>query len=364
MSILGNLGSNLGSLTGLSKSGAGQSGGSGKGGFITKQGPIRVAEYEGAKIAKLRKNFEKSVGDLNVDLHNKVTNETKTTVIKDRKVVDIAKRIIKKEAEQNRTYSSLLFRAKKFKKLDYRDEKGNLIEMKFKSSGREIEKRNKFLRAIAQTEKPGSTGLSPDQIRRNVKASNAVAQMSGMANGLGKGRSKEDIKNRFENTTSDYITKEKKIYKIGDKEYTTNDLRGDRSGNNSEQAHGFAGSGKGEAGIVAAGVGANKNASAKEEIHKSSGGGSAVVIQAFKDGAVSDVKPVQDEQYDIGGEFGVGGKVVNLSVFRNAKQDEVKTDNEEIRKPSVKNGEPNDTISLFQPYGQADDYNIKEVINQ
>jgi hypothetical protein len=339
----------IGKLTGVKSSGNTPGGVSGKGVFITTKGKITSTPWTGGELARKRKFLGDTVGSLRVfkNEDGKIQRET----IDRKKVADFMEGVAK-VYRGKKTYGSVSYQVNKTKKISYKDKNsGKIVEVEFRDRP---EKRRKFLQAFTQTEKPGISGLSPDDIKRNVRAQRVTEQLGNnkFATGINDKRDKQNIKKKFEGIDSSSIGAAQNQYSVGiktGKKLSEGDLRSGAA-DDQGKAHGFAGSGKGETGIVAAGVGANKNASVKEETHKSSGGGSAVVIQAFKDGAVSGVKPVQDEQDDFGGEFGVGGKVVNLSAFRNAKPEEVKTDNGEIGEPSVKTGEPNDTISLFQPF--------------
>ncbi len=337
--------------------------GGGKGNVSGKYTPRKdkvTAGRFGSGLYKERKTFSK-IGALKVieKYKDKETGEmkTRTRIISKEKVAELARDIAKKNA--GRTYSSMADRLKRNRgQVDYIDKKeGNVVHVKFGSSGSDIRKKKEFSNYFAGEKVSEIANKTPEEIRRYVKASNAVARMTddrggGMASGLSKGRSKENIKSKFENTTSDRITKEKVTYKIGDKEYTTNDLRGGRANGNSEQAHGFASTKEGDkATSIAAGTGV-KNAEKTQKSSRTASGnsGSVVSFQAFKDGAVNSAGQgaVRDEHDDIGGEFGVGGNVVRRTDHIDAKQK-----NEEDEKEEPENtisGADDGVIDMFKPY--------------
>ena len=325
--------------------------------------------------SKRRKELAKNVGQLTVYSTDKDGNRTKK-IYKARQVEDFVEEIEK--GNKGRTYSGFRQKVKRDRRVEYKKD-GNLIKVNFGRSGRDIEKRKNLLDVVTG-EKVEAQTVSPEVIKRRIKASQAVQSLGSkkVADGYKEKREKGKIKESFENIDSSHISDKAIDYKvgIGTAQQSTRYSRGTSanatSGNDSGFAHNT------ESKEMGFGV---KEEKKQENPQKSvSGGGgdhitfnSSFTGEHVRKGGRLEERPEEIRSFERRDQ----ARIFNYDEYlreqkasplmsKSEEDDVFRNDEEKITETDEQKGpglQTDDTLSMFDHnyIGTADDYEIKRV---
>lgn len=219
---------------------------------------IRKVDFASGSRYKIKQKLN------NLEINAKVREKNsggkfENVKIKKRKLSDL----IKNSNLINTTERRAQARLEKGRGFIYEDKDGKKYEYKVSGSSSINQKRKNIAKALIGEEKPEDEGLSPEQIKANVRMSRA-SQSMGKKTSVERSRDKKDIKKRFEESDSSRIGAKQAEYKVGvgGPKMSEGDARGGGTG---QAGSGFADKSKESAASIAGGIGANKNAGKSED---------------------------------------------------------------------------------------------------